>query len=155
MKWKSAPNGRRQLLNGRDAFDVDEEVAGGPDVGDVAAAATDDDDDVDQRSISSESSGDGGGIAADLPNVELPLPPPPPAAVDGQCGTCVGTNDWQANDEIEQIVRELPDSAHVLDALTAGDFSRESVRHTHKHSNVSMVNDSIPTTQSFSTTNPT
>lgn len=78
----------------------------------------------DLSSISSESSGDGGGV----PTTATQAPGfgrsslSTAALLDGLDAEAA---DWQANDECEQIVRELPDSTVVLEALTAGDFTRK------------------------------
>lgn len=104
LKWKSEQNARQLLGN---AYTVN---AGDDD--------DDDDEHVERGSISSESSGaDNGGIALSVPNGNA-------GALDAAAGDETGS-DWQANDEIEQIVKELPDSANVLEALTTNDFTRK------------------------------
>lgn len=103
MKWKTEQNARQLLSNA--LFDVNRD--------------NDEDDDVEERSISSESSGEGngGGISLNLP--DSLSGPKSAASIDETAG------DWQTTDEIEQIVKELPDSANVLEALTLNDFSRK------------------------------
>lgn len=66
--------------------------------------------DDDRKSISSESSGDGGGIPLNLPNL--------PKTND------VGDDTlWQHNDEIENIIKELPNSNDLLETVTSGDLN--------------------------------